>query len=74
MIVQNWRRIIRYAWSLRLIIVAGLFSGLEVVLPLFVDSMPRNLFAGLSVCAAIAAFVSRFIAQPKIERRKTPRD
>ena len=38
----NWREIFKKAWSIRLGVLAGLFSGAEVVLPLFVDSLPRN--------------------------------
>lgn len=72
-LVQNWRRLLVMAWSVRLIVLAGLMSGLEVVLPMFVDSMPRNVFAALSLLAAVGAAVARFVVQPKIERRKAPR-
>jgi hypothetical protein len=33
-LVANWRRVLRYAWSIRLMLFAGLLSGLELVLPL----------------------------------------
>ena len=63
----NWREIFRKAWSIRLGVLAGLFSGAEVVLPLFMDSIPRNIFAVLSFVAVMGALVARLIAQPKAD-------
>lgn len=66
--VRNWRSVLRYAWSIKLIIVAGLLSGAEIALPLireFVD-VPRGLFAGLSFAATAGAFISRLIAQQSV--------
>lgn len=62
---QDWRRILRKAWSVRLGVLAGLFSAAEVILPLFVDAIPRNLFALLSFVAVMGAVVARLVAQPK---------
>jgi hypothetical protein len=44
-------------------ILAGVFSGIEVVLPLFHDSIPKNIFAALSLVFVTLAFVSRLVAQ-----------
>lgn len=63
---DNWREIMRRSWSLRFIILAGLLSGCEIVLPLFADQIPRNLFAVLSFAAVTAAFVARLVAQKGI--------
>lgn len=60
---DNWKEIIRRSWSLRFIILAGILSGCEVILPLFADELPRNLFAALSFCAVCLAFVARLVAQ-----------
>jgi len=68
-LIGEWRWVIKKAWSVRLAIVAGLFSGAEVVLPLFVDAFPRGLFAALSVFAAVGSTVARVMDQPKMERR-----
>ncbi len=72
-LIPDWKRILRRAWSLRLILLSGLLSGCEVILPLFVDTMPRNVFAALAILAAIGAGVARIVAQPKMERRSKPR-
>jgi hypothetical protein len=63
---ENWREIMRRSWSLRFIILAGLLSGCEIILPLFADQIPRNLFALLSFAAVTAAFVARLVAQKGI--------
>lgn len=63
---DNWREIMRRSWSLRFIILAGLLSGCEIVLPLFADQIPRNLFALLSFAAVSAAFIARLVAQKGI--------
>lgn len=65
MLVKNWRDVLRRAWSVRLLIVAGLLSGLEVALPLIdgLYEIPRGVFAALSGLTVAGAFVARFIAQ-----------
>lgn len=73
-LLPNWKWLVRKAWSIRLVVLAGLLSGCEVVLPLFVDTLPRNVFAVLSMLAAIGAGVARVMSQPKMERRSKPRN
>ena len=73
-LLPEWKWLIRKTWSIRLVILSALLSGFEVILPLFVDTIPRNLFAALSMCSAIAAGIARVVAQPKMERRSKPRD
>jgi hypothetical protein len=72
-LVPEWRWLVRKTWSIRLVILSAVLSGIEIILPLFVDTMPRNLFAGLSMFSALAAGIARVVAQPKMERRKRPR-
>jgi hypothetical protein len=67
-LVADWRRVLRRAWSIRLMILAGLLSGIEAALPLldgYVDIPPR-LFAVLSGLTVAAAFVARLVAQKDI--------
>lgn len=63
--VADWRRVLRRAWSIRLIILAGALSGAEVALPLLdgLLPIPRGLFAALSGLATASAFGARLIAQ-----------
>lgn len=63
---DNWRDIVRKAWSIRLMVLAGVLSGVEVVLPFFSHAMPRGVFAALSGVTVGAAFVARLIAQKDV--------
>jgi hypothetical protein len=67
-LLPEWKRIARRAWSFRLTIIAALLSGAEVVLPLFIDVLPRNLFASLSFVAVVGAAVARVVAQPRMHQ------
>ncbi|MDD3965330.1 MAG: hypothetical protein PHD99_04780 [Candidatus Moranbacteria bacterium] len=70
-LIYNWREIVAKAWSVRLIIVAALLSGLEVALPVMreviepLGLVPPGVFAGLSFIVTAAAGVARIVAQPK---------
>ena len=59
----DWQTVLRRAWSIRLMLLAGLLSGCEVALPLLGDALPRNLFAVLSMLAVSGGFVARLLAQ-----------
>lgn len=65
-LIHDWRRVLRYGWSIRFGILSGLLSGVEVILPLFDDKFPRGIFAVLSMLAAVGASIARFVAQPKM--------
>lgn len=60
---DNWKEILRKAWSIRFLAMAGLLSGAEVILPLFHDDIPKNIFAALSMVFVTLAFVARLVAQ-----------
>lgn len=67
-LLPDWRAVLRHAWSVRLIILAGLFSGVEVALP-FLDGVldvPAGVFAALSAVATCGAFITRIIAQKEL--------
>lgn len=67
-IVDNWRAVLKHAWSVRLLLVAAVLSGMEVALPLLNGLLPVPplvfaAFSGLCVCGA---FIARFIVQEKL--------
>lgn len=68
-LIENWTKVLKKAWSIRLIVLAGLLSQVEVLLPMFSDSMPRGLFAGVSLLVTVAAVVARVVAQPKMNAK-----
>lgn len=63
---DDWKTILRKAWSIRFMLLAGFLSGVEVALPYFEQSIPRGLFAGLSGVSVGAAFVARLVAQKDV--------
>ncbi|KPH80535.1 hypothetical protein [Bosea vaviloviae] len=67
-LVANWKRVLKHAWSIRLIILAGLLSGAEIALPLLdgLLPVPKGVFAGLSFVATAGAFVARLVAQESV--------
>jgi hypothetical protein len=64
-LVANWRAVLKNAWSVRLMLLAALASGIEVALPLLqgVLPVPPGLFAILCLVATVGAFIARFVAQ-----------
>jgi hypothetical protein len=66
-LIPNWRAVIRRAWSIRLVLLAAVLSGLEVVLPLLdLDVLPPGLLAGLTFAVTAGAFVARLVAQSSL--------
>ena len=62
----DWREVVKKAWSIRLMVLAGLLSAAEVAVPFFADAMPSGVFAALSGLTVGAAFVARLLAQKDI--------
>lgn len=67
-VIPHWRRVLRYAWSVRLIVLAGVLTGLEAVLPLMPDLLPLRpeWLASLTFLIVMGALVARFIAQSNV--------
>ena len=65
-VIPNWRRVLRYAWSVKLIILAGILTGLEAMLPLVADVFPPRWFAALTFAVVMGALVARFTVQQKL--------
>ena len=65
MLLPNWKTIVRKAWSVRLILAAGLLSGVEAALPYvgLEHMLPRGAFSLLSLFVTAGAFMARIIAQ-----------
>jgi len=64
-LVSDWRRVLRYAWSIRLLLAAAMLSGLEVVLPYLGDifPIPTGAFAAVTFIVTVLALVMRIISQ-----------
>ena len=62
-LVTNWRRVLRRAWSVRLMMLAALLSGAEGALPFMGDFIEPGRLALLSALSTAGAFVARLLAQ-----------
>jgi hypothetical protein len=62
-LANDWKHILKKAWSIRFLVLAGVLSGVEVILPFFIHDIPRGTFAVMSFFAVGGAFVSRIVAQ-----------
>jgi hypothetical protein len=65
-LLDDWRRVLRRAWSIRFSLLAAAFTAAEVVVPLLADVLPPGAFVLLAFGASIAAAVARLIAQPEM--------
>ena len=71
-LLDDWRRVLRRAWSIRFSLLSAAFTAAEVVVPLFgdvlLDVMPRGAFVLLAFAASIGATVARIVAQPEMHQ------
>ncbi len=67
-IVTNWLPLLKHAWSIRFIILAGVLTGLEALipdLPSFLNLTDRQ-FSAINFAVVTGAFVARLVAQKKV--------
>lgn len=69
-LIDDWRRIVRRAWSVRLALLSAALSAAEFALPMLpdalVDLVGRGRFAAGAFVISIAAGVARLVAQPRM--------
>lgn len=63
---ENWREILRRAWSVRFAALAAVFSALEALIPFYSGTLPRGVFAGLSGLLTVAAIWARAVYQKDV--------
>lgn len=63
---EDWKKILIKAWSVRLMILAGLLSGAEVAMPYFVSVIPPGSFAIASAVVTACAMVARVVVQKNV--------
>lgn len=63
---DNWKDIVKKAWSVRFMFFAFVFSVLEVVLPFWASDFQPKTFAVFSGLCVGAAFISRIVAQKDV--------
>jgi len=63
---QNWREILKKAWSIKLTVLALIFSTMREIVPLYADLLPRHVFAVLTAIALLGVLVARVIWQENV--------
>ena len=66
-LIPEWRRTLRKAWSIRFIILAGLLTSAEILLPVFSDQFDRGTFAIATFFAVTGAFITRVLVQKDLD-------
>lgn len=66
-LLPDWRAVLTRAWSIRLMLAAGILSGLDVFLQVVVGLKPSLPLAALSGLATCAALVARLFAQDNLK-------
>lgn len=66
-LLPEWRQIVRYAWSIRLIALAVALSALEAAVPIYLPGLvPHGVLAIAAAVVTTLAGFSRLIAQRAI--------
>lgn len=67
-LVPNWRAVLMYAWSVRLLALAGILTGLEAILPLVPDllDVSQGTLAAATFLIVMSALIARFVAQSTV--------
>lgn len=66
MLIKNWRKVAKKAWSVRLMYVASILTGCEAVLPLVGNFVPQGVFALTTFVVVMAALLARFLVQQEL--------
>ena len=62
----HWRETLKKAWSIRLAVLATIFVVAQAVLPLYVDVIPRHLFAVLTALSTVGVIIARLVWQEDV--------
>lgn len=67
MLVDNWRDIVRRAWSVRLIGLSLVMMAAQAALPYLGDVIPPRIMATATFLVTIGAGLSRIMTQKNLE-------
>ena len=65
-LVPNWKKVATKSWSIRLIVLAALLSGIEVALPFLPINISAGWFTVASILTSAGAYVARLFAQKEL--------
>lgn len=62
-LVHNWKKVLRFAWSIRLALLASLLGSAEVILGVWLQMAPSGALAASAALASLLATVARVVEQ-----------
>jgi hypothetical protein len=65
---SQWQKILKQAWSLKLMGLAAILTCIELILPFFELSLSRGLYAILLLIITLAAMLSRLLVQKEFTK------
>jgi amino acid permease len=66
-LVDNWRKVLAKAWSVKFNIAAALLSAAELVVQFWQPASIRpGVFAGIAFLVSLGAFMARIVAQKEL--------
>ncbi len=67
-LINDWAKVLKNAWSMRLALLTAIFSAAEVALPFFSDFVPPRTMAILATITAAGSAIARVVAQPEMHK------
>lgn len=64
-LLDNWRSVVRYAWSFKLTLLAGVISSLDAGVQYYLTGNPPLVSIGAALLS-FGALIARVIAQPEL--------
>lgn len=72
-LVDNWRRILRRAWSIRFNLAAAALTGAVGAWSAFANDIPDSWYLGIAMALNVGALLARLLQQPGLtDDGKTP--
>jgi hypothetical protein len=67
---RDWKKILMYAWSVRLNFLVAILAGLEVAMPLLQYELPipTGIFALLAFLVSVMSNIARVIQQKEFDK------
>ena len=62
-VISNWKKTLKYAWSLRLEAIGCICSVGEFLVPLYADKFPRGVMAIAATVFIVGGMIARFFKQ-----------
>lgn len=74
-LVDNWREVLRRAWSIKFMLLASVLSGTEVLISMLqpAATLPPGVFAAVAGLVTAMALVARLLAQGEAEKNHDPK-